>query len=199
MLCQSHRCFFSSFFFSYLLFCLLASLLLCFFPSVSPPIEWLSDKGCDYIDLVEGHLCPRLSVHLYALSFPLLSFPPFFPFLSFPSIPFPTFPFPFLSFPCLPLLHYRCHLGCCGSSDLTVGVCANTCRQHTQCVSGNIRGISCFEDFGSKQSLQLCFESHTFASVLPSIYFVVHSALHTGNLVPLCTLCRFALNRQSFL
>lgn len=53
------------------------------FLSASPPIEWLSDKACDYIDWAPGQLRPHLSVGLLcpflSLSLPeLIAFPSHF-------------------------------------------------------------------------------------------------------------------------
>lgn len=91
-------------------FCLVTSLLLVPFLSVSPPIECLSDKGCDYIDLVQGQtpsppvclsvgmsLCPFLSLFPFPSWSHCLSFTFLFLFLDIHVLVF--FFSPFLHFP----------------------------------------------------------------------------------------------------
>lgn len=137
-----------------------------------------SVPGCLSISL-PFPLLPSIPFPFLFLSFPpFYSLPFYLPFL-FPPLPSFTLSFPFfpvLSLPSTPSIPLP--LGLLRELRSDSWGCANTCRQHTQCVRGNIRGISCFEDFGSKQSLQLCFESHTSTSVLPCRTFILWCTLH---------------------
>lgn len=104
------------------------------FLPASPPIEWLSDKACDYIDLVQGQtpsppvclsLCP-FTFHFPSWSH-CLSFAFLFLDISCPCFVF--FPSP-LSFHFEKKKRKKCHpAGRRGSTDVTVGGCVNTCKQ----------------------------------------------------------------------